>query len=282
MSLTSELARKDGPVHLFMRQNFPNLSAVRPHWREALRDATTIAPDSFEFPWARVGGAIDYRIRFAFETPRFDDLVAFKGARYMLAHLVSDQNRWIDRIQAFADELAIADGDRLCRMCFILALLDEPYRTGDLPDELAQATDLLELVEAVPDEWIADIHRLFDRFVETQRPLLDGPAVCNPTFAGSRLIGGADADLIVDGCLIELKTQKRPSASWQTLYQLVGYVLLDFTDEFQIDAVGVYLTRQGVLVRWPLDTYLSGLHGGPVDLGRARAAFEELLVRAQP
>lgn len=86
----------------------------------------------------------------------------------------------------------------------------------------------------------------------------------------------------MDRCLIELKTQKSPRASWQTLYQLLGYVLLDFDDTYGIDSVGVYLTRQGVLVRWPLEGYLQDLHGQPVDLGKARSIFEDLLLRAQP
>lgn len=59
-------------------------------------------------------------------------------------------------------------------------------------------------------------------------------------------------------------------------------MLLDFVDTSGIESVGLYLTRQGVLVRWPLEGYLRDLHGQPVDLGKARSVFEDLLVRVQP
>lgn len=146
MSLTSELDRKDGPVRVFMQENFPYLTAVRGRWRDALEGATTIAPDTSDFPWTRIGSAIDYRLRFFFDTPRFENLVAMNGARYLLTRLVPEQERqaWIDRLETFAGYLEAQlegssssdrvlpgqDEDRLCRLCFVLALLDEPYRSG--------------------------------------------------------------------------------------------------------------------------------------------------------
>lgn len=44
----------------------------------------------------------------------------------------------------------------------------------------------------------------------------------------SSLIGSADADFLVDGCLVEVKTTKRPASRREDLYQLLGYALLDF------------------------------------------------------
>ncbi|CCH17799.1 hypothetical protein [Micromonospora lupini] len=62
----------------------------------------------------------------------------------------------------------------------------------------------------------------------------------------------ADVDLIAAGLLLELKTglgsmrrdgRRRSSLEAPTIMQLLGYVLLDFPDEFAIKAVGVYNAR---------------------------------------
>lgn len=104
-------------------------------------------------------------------------------------------------------------------------------------------------------------------------------ATLNPTFDGSALIGGADADLIVDGCLIEIKTTVKPETlPRDVLYQLLGYVLLDFTDKHGISSVGLYLSRQGEFVSWPLGELLARLTGiDSVDLPGLRRRFATLL-----
>ena len=65
------------------------------------------------------------------------------------------------------------------------------------------------------------------------------------TLAGSADIGGADFDLLVDGCLIDLKATRRATISTQHLRQLVGYWLLDYNDAFKIRRVAVSLLRHG-------------------------------------
>jgi hypothetical protein len=87
--------------------------------------------------------------------------------------------------------------------------------------------------------------------------LIRGQATLNPTFDGSHAIGGADADLIVDGLLVELKTTSQDSFERvDHVYQLLGYALLDYSNIYAIDRVAVYLARRGVLVSWELDELL--------------------------
>lgn len=51
----------------------------------------------------------------------------------------------------------------------------------------------------------------------------------------------ANADLITGGLLTDLKTSaKKLSLSSLDLYQVIGYALLDFDDEYQIDSVAIY------------------------------------------
>jgi hypothetical protein len=60
--------------------------------------------------------------------------------------------------------------------------------------------------------------------------------ICNPTFAQSRALGGADADLITeDGLLVELKsTSTTKTCSTIDLWQLCGYAIADTDDRFGI------------------------------------------------
>ncbi len=55
-------------------------------------------------------------------------------------------------------------------------------------------------------------------------------AVANPPFSLSWKLGGADADLILDGCLLDIKVTKAPAMRREVAYQLIGYLLADTND----------------------------------------------------
>ncbi|MYZ37249.1 MULTISPECIES: hypothetical protein [unclassified Streptomyces] len=98
-----------------------------------------------------------------------------------------------------------------------------------------------------------------------------------PTFAGARIT--ADADIVVDGTLIDFKSARHPLAemSQRTAWQLTGYLLLDAADTYRIDTVGLYLSRSGVLTTWPVDDYLALPGACRRDLTELRGVFGELL-----
>ncbi|MEU9197890.1 hypothetical protein [Streptomyces hundungensis] len=98
-----------------------------------------------------------------------------------------------------------------------------------------------------------------------------------PTFAGARIT--ADADLTVDGLLLDFKSTRHPlkEMSQRTAWQLVGYLLLDGAGIYRIDTVGLYLTRTGVLASWPVEEFLDLLGACRRDLTKLRAVFRELL-----
>jgi hypothetical protein len=101
--------------------------------------------------------------------------------------------------------------------------------------------------------------------------------VGGPTFAGAQIT--ADADLVVDGLLLDFKSARRPLAemSQRTAWQLTGYLLLDAADRYRIDTVGRYLSRSGVLASWPVDDYLALLGAYRRNLTELRGVFGELL-----
>jgi hypothetical protein len=98
-----------------------------------------------------------------------------------------------------------------------------------------------------------------------------------PVFAGSEIMQG-DADLIAGGLLTELKTtSKKPSLEVTDLWQILGYVLMDYVDEFAITDVALFSARYGYLARWNLNVLLAQLAGRPVTVAELRLEFQALL-----
>jgi len=169
----------------------------------------------------------------------------------------------------------------LARYCFVLALLEDVGRTGSYTHNLlmepAPRRTVDELLAIAEDAWIDDLCALSTLFYDNYHHLLSMPFIPNPTFVGSDDIGGADADIIVDGCLIEMKASIQPKINPQWLYQLVGYALLDYDDHYSIQSVGIYMARQGTLLQWPIGEFLRLLTGTEsVSLFQLRQAFHTL------
>ena len=169
---------------------------------------------------------------------------------------------------------------RLCRYCFVLACFEQVFRAGGHPanplfsENTATAHALLALP---PSDVVRDLAEISRGFRGTQEDLLSRPATMNPNFAGSADVGGAAAVLIVDGCLIEIKTLAVPKITGKMLHQLVGYVLLDYEGVQHITEAGFYLARQSTLKRLRLPDLLEELSSsGEPNLAATRAAFREV------
>jgi hypothetical protein len=187
----------------------------------------------------------------------------------------------------------------LARYCIVLSLYETIYRSGYVPEVLRRSPAISPLVTMPVDElltlprphWLDDLCTLSWAFFDNSLELLQRPATLNPIFEGSAHVGGADADIIVDGCLIECKTTVdsglRKLRDW--LYQLLGYVLLDYSDNYEIRSLAIFLPRQRTWFRWPLEDLIdklsdadSPIASGSIDgfsttLGSLRADFRRLV-----
>jgi len=145
--------------------------------------------------------------------------------------------------------------ERMCRYSVLFAYLDwigrSPY--GNSATErmmLLAGSTVTYMLREVDTAIVADVQTLSRMFVERQQLLIKNAnkIVLGRALDGSAdVIGGADFDLIIDGCLLELKTSLRPKVTTDILRQLVGYWLLDYDDKYHIDTVGVLLMRHGHL-----------------------------------
>jgi hypothetical protein len=178
-----------------------------------------------------------------------------------------------------------AEPDLLYRACWGLALLTEVYRRGPaiaaagpisrLPDTSARS--LLETAPEAGLEQLAALRKVMESALLPALAAKDGLWAIGPVFAGSKIMPG-DADLITGGLLIELKTVgKKPSLGVTDLWQILGYVLMDYADDFAVTDVALFSARYGYLAQWNLSTLLPHLAGEPVTAAALRADFRTLL-----
>lgn len=150
--------------------------------------------------------------------------------------------------------------DDLLIACLRLAYLDVALRVG--PDRIDWKG-----VDKPDKRDMVDLRALLG--------VVDGSAfkarkVCllNPTFGlASILVGGADADILIDDCLIDVKNTKDPHLDGRDFLQLVGYYLLNGyagmscagKPVFQpIDSLAIYFSRFGFLWKFPVEEVLPG------------------------
>ena len=126
--------------------------------------------------------------------------------------------------------------DVFLKSCLSLARLDVVLRTGRLFD------DTIVVQEDAGD--IADLRNLLD-VAERAVPKPKHRALLNPVFTKSSMVGGADADMILDNTLIDMKTTKSLKFTQDMYNQLLGYCALD-TGKREITHIGIYFSRHGI------------------------------------
>jgi hypothetical protein len=278
VSLTSHLKDTHDPLRNWFAEQLPNmkvlLKVMRTSLPEDLDDRTLRPPVGA--PPSTLGMAIDYRLRYYLAETPVTALTAFSGARIAARQTGSEGPAAF--IRALRSLIAETDPvghavrpdleDRLARACCVLALLEECYRTGQvwptsLLASIPRKTSADSMLAMIPAPWVADVSAVSRRATVQLDRRLSGAAILNPTFAGSHGVGGADADLVLSGELIDIKATVNPRLDAIWVLQLLGYTMLDWDDECSIDAVGILFARQGVLCAWSLEALLD-IGAGPV------------------
>ncbi|KKN53025.1 hypothetical protein LCGC14_0606550 [marine sediment metagenome] len=123
--------------------------------------------------------------------------------------------------------------DDLIKSALYLSKLEAIFRAGYIVDD----------IEFIDDEDVEDLRKLIS-LVDLEFFKANKVCILNPTFGGgSKLVGGADADLVVDDMLIDIKTVKKLTFSREYLDQLIGY--------YTLYKIGVYFSRYRYLY-WKL------------------------------
>lgn len=195
--------------------------------------------------------------------------------------------------------------DLLARGCWALALLTEARRAGGVVlshGPLSRFVTLRDgsfrvvahvtaddLLWLAPAQAIEELHAIREVMEEALLPRLrarPGSWALGPVFAGSGLMGGADADLIAAGLLVELKTTlgRKRSDGGRTctvdkleLFQVLAYGLLDLDDNYRLDELALFNARYGYLTTWPLEALVQEMSSGALDIHVGRAEFGTVL-----
>ncbi|MFE7546719.1 UvrD-helicase domain-containing protein [Streptomyces gardneri] len=296
LPLTGQLNYTRSPMTLFMSRHLPHpeqlVGAYHQHVRKLPHPVQPM--DERRPDWAALGHTIDYRLRLSLGGGLGDavthgvrllgSLVPLEGAPgpAVRSALSVAGTQLLARVQAHLDGSGPLNEGDLTRLCHVAGYFEAVYRNGVFPRRrnlLAQAdatTTLKGLTAAVPAYVLEDIAEQMQLAEEPFAPLRRLPAaqrVCGPVFAGSTDLGGADADFITGGLLIDCKATTRPhQIGTAQVQQLAGYLLLDYDDAYRIDRVGFYLSRQGGLITWTVPDFLSVL-GARASLPALRAAL---------
>lgn len=302
--LTSELDDTSSPVRQFLDERFTaGLRGVQRRYREAAPPVIVLPAPPGEANPGTTGTAADWLLRFLVH-PRPAQHLAAAGSVFCnaqpalenLAGMLGITGGALGAGQRAFDGPVPGNGTdpaQLARACWALALLTEVYRAGPaaaLAGPLApftgpharppSAAELLALGSAAG---LGQLARFREVFGSALLPALAGRCgmwAIGPTFTGSALMN-ADADLIAAGLLLDLKTSRNLTLGVKDILQVIGYALLDFDDEFGVNAVGVFAARHAYLATWDLATLLNELAGHPVSLPETRSQFRELLTAHQ-
>lgn len=260
MSLTS-LVRNATPVRERIAAWFP-----KPRIRlQAELRVPSVAKDR-----GLIGTAYDYLLRFILEREMPFAQRKTWAAEKALAGLRQGRNKVVLVGEVFEDaadvaarmELMIIEAQlelsrfaaskrfsrKLAQCALNLAHCDLYYRRGQLAERFDKKPTKEELAEL---EQLAEIDHPF-RAKHT--------CLLNPDFgSGSERIGGADADLLLDDMLVDVKASALLRVRPEDWRQLIGYAALNEhfpigggRERVPIRRIGVYFGRYGCLASWPL------------------------------
>ena len=211
------------------------------------------------------------------------DLADTEVAGLSPAAFFASVDQRIAAIEPVGRVLSDADERELDAICWVLALFEEVFRYGAIWDaspltRLVMEGSAEDVLRLVPEACVSDLAAVSQRMITELADQLRRPSILNPTFVLSEAVGGSDADVVIDGCLTEIKCTMNPRLDPEWFRQLLGYVLLDADDACAIHRVGFLLPRQAVLVSWPLDRLLTVMIGpAHPSLAELRAEFTQML-----
>lgn len=252
MSLTHYLNHDTEIRRLFAE--IPNLK----HFFHTMNDGPAFPPNVSSTilvkrdgpPNPAIGHAYDYWLRAyvqklngMHEEKRPEDLTASFGVALLMEQgkdVIAEYEAVVDRRNAFIKG-ELSDNPKVLHDCLLLAALETFYRSGYMPPGGINKPSERDYVDLGR---LADETKKHKEFFIAQDTLF-----CNPNFgAASRLLGGADADLIIDNTLIEIKTESTFGYKAQHVRQLLAYYLLGrLTPCFEADVkrLAIFNPRYG-------------------------------------
>ncbi len=141
--------------------------------------------------------------------------------------------------------------DKLLEDFLLLSQFDPIFRTGHVFD-IKHNVDKKDIKDL--GNLISLLHSKKNLFISKEHCFL------NPTFGeASRMIGGADADVVIDDIIIDIKTTINADFTRDQFNQILGYYLLNsiggingINKKVKINRIGIYYSRFGEMLLVPI------------------------------
>lgn len=313
MSLSSHISDSNSPVRQFFEENFSATRTASTTANAFVRNGneSCLVPPTTGTDHALVGTAIGYVIAALSKRDALDDCVAWAGFEHYLRvegmqAMAKSRPRKVLiglRDQTFAEirdlepwkgSLSKSKLLLLCERCLILSRFEQLFRTqrnataffyileNHMWDPIAEFEgDLTSLSHGMASEPThEDLFGLAQSSSKDCKYIRKAKNVhFGAKFAQSVSLGGADADAVVNGVLIDFKSSAKQSPISRTeLWQLLGYLLADTEDEFAIDRVAISALRWRREVIWSATEFLGLMsRDARTDLQELRSELSHLL-----
>lgn len=271
----------------YLRTTFPNVKPLQVEYKALASDLTI---DSMGANAGTVGTAVDLIVRLTLE-PDETPLSAL-----ILFPIDATYRQIVTELASLASQSD--DCELVARAAWALALCVNAYRAGTasapLVPDLVHNGDFTvrKMLGQADDAAVAELIALRELADKRLIPELTGPFSLGPTFdlstPGPSQRIAAEADLIADGLLIDVKTTLAPKnkaglrpdvLKTDHMHQLLGYALLDYSNRYSIDRLGIYSARYGTLTAWPIEYVASLMAGRDVDFPAARQEIWDMMQR---
>jgi len=270
VSLTEQLKNPKSPVSVFMAKHMKEgaVNVLIGQYNAKIAEKRPIITEGVNPDI--VGTAFDYAFRWQIEQLVPRETVAWLGARD-----ARDEFAIMDLVTIGND-----DPESRAACAVVLSWFERIARSGHVRTELeaahvglsSEGPYLDRLLAHVPAADEADVTRLMATVGQVWGSRLrQQPYIGNPMFEGSKDTGGADADWIIGRTLYECKTtRKRQPFTREMFLQVIGYVLLDYTNKYRLENVCWYFARHQLLLDVPLSSLFH-------DLPSLRTGFKKHL-----
>ena len=249
MSLTSifnQKTSKDKEITTFLRSHLPTASdfhTVSGNQPFSTKEYTLHVENQLakSHESSQLGTAFDYlfRLDIANQTKQpfnLNQVVAMKGHKMIKErfpnglfydiHFMSAKTRMESHMHTTSVTTNYhRNATKIYGACFLFAQLELVYRSNVRPEKLNK--DWLFLPKGSFIGEFEQLQALAQKQVISQLSPED-TITYNPNFGlGSGLVRGADADIVINNTLIDVKTTKNPGYRWKDIAQLVGYYFLN-------------------------------------------------------
>lgn len=265
MSLTSLIDDKNSKLSQWMEQVFDRhaITSLVKETNSLLDEQPLLLIEHNQY--GLVGTAFDYLFRWQFGP--LNKTVAGNGALRLQRQHKYNALDVVKAIIESGNRLEVGSREQI-EYAVMLAWFEAVFRSPRWPHELLTALQrrtttevVAELRTRIQPQVLDDLMLLWEGIPSVWGKAFVGEIHLNPTFAGSRDVGGADADWIINGVLYDCKVSKRQrSFSRREVLQVLGYVLLDYNDTYSTHSIGWYYPRQQIRFTHPLPDIMQRLN----------------------